>query len=246
MTQIQRLADALAAAHRSGELIDLDPDLKALPVDDAPAVQVAVMQLLGETAAGSKVAINKEGRAVVAPLLGSRFVESGASLPLGGATGLEVEIALRLRRDLTPELARDESALLSAIDAFYVGVELIGSRLRNHREAGLGTALADNLVGNGYAINSVEIYPGGADISKAMVTVEIDGTEVHQAPALNPFGSVLAALAAYARAPFDAYGALRAGHIITTGTLCGVIPISGPCSISARVNAGPHVSLTLD
>lgn len=239
MNTVERLADVLAGAHRTNSLVTLDAELDALPVDQAPAVQLAVMQRLGEVAPASKVAINREGRAVIAPMFGSRFVESGSALPMAGATGLEVEIAVRLGRDLAPGMD-----LLSAIDGFFVGVELIGPRLANHRQAGLGAFLADNLVSNGYAINRSVPWSHGPDIGFSVV-VEVDGRKVHDAPALNPFGGVLVALGAYLQAPFDCHGALRAGHMITTGTLCGVIPISGPCEIHARIGEGPTVNVTM-
>lgn len=238
MSVIDRLSDALAGAHRSGELLALDAELDALPIDDAPAVQMAVMERLGETAPASKVAINKEGRAVIAPMFGSRFVESGATLPRQGATGIEVEIALRLGRDLTAE-----GDLLAAIDAYYLGIELIGPRLKNHREAGLGAFLADNLINDSYVINRSTPWPHGASIDFP-VSVEIDGEVVHDAPAANPFGTVLAALDAYRKAPFDRHGALKAGHIITTGTLCGLIPLPDAKTITARMG-GIEVGATL-
>lgn len=239
MTIIERLTDKLAEAHRTNSLVTLDAELDALAVDDAPAVQVAVMQRLGESAPASKVAITAEGRAVIAPMFGSRFVDSGSALPAAGATGLEVEIAVRLGRDLAPGVN-----VLSAIDGFFVGVELIGPRLANHRKAGLGALLADNLVGNGYVINRTTPWLHGPDIGFRVV-VEVDGRKMHDAPAVNPFGGVLVALETYLQAPFDCHGALRAGHVFTTGTLCGVIPVSSPCRIDARIGEGPAVKVTL-
>jgi len=245
MTTIERFADLLAAAHRSGIPVSLDAELAGLPVDDGPGVQLAVMSRLGETAPASKVAINKAGRPVAAPIFGARVVPSGATLSLAGTIGFEVEIALRLGRDLTPELAaRGEAGLLSAIDAFFVGIELIGTRLADRHAAGLGALLADNLIGNGYVLNSETPWTRGSDIADAIVSATVDGSEVHRAPASNPFGGVLVALQAYAQAPFDGHGACRAGHIITTGTLCGLIPVGGPCRIVAGLDAN-RVEVTL-
>lgn len=246
MTIVERFADVLATAHRTGRPARLDAELDALPVDDAPAVQIGLMQLLGETAPASKVAINKAGRAVAAPMFGSRFVESGATLALAGAIGIEVEVAVRLGRDLTPELAaQGESGLLSAIDSFLVGIELIGPHIANHREAGLGALLADNLISGGYVLNAEQPWRRGSDIADAIVTAAIDGAEIYRAPAANPFGGVLVALDAYARAPFDRHGVCRAGHIITTGTLCGLIPVAGPCHVLAGLGPNHRVELTL-
>ena len=245
MTIIERFAEVLANAHRTGQPATLDAELDGLAVDDAPAVQLAVMRQLGETALASKVAINKTGRAVAAPMLGSRFVTSGGTLPAAGLIGFEVEIAVRLGRDLTPELAaRGESGLMSAIDAFFVGIECIGPHIANHREAGLGALLADNLVSGGYVLNTESPWRGGSDIAGAVVTAHVDGIQVHSAAASNPFGGVLVALHAYAQAPFDGHGVCSAGHIITTGTLCGLIPVTGPCRIVAGIDA-TQVEVTL-
>lgn len=246
MTTIDRFADTLAQAHRGGELIALDEELNALSVDDAPSVQLGVMQRLGETAPAGKVAINKTGRAVAAPMFGSRFIRSGAALPVAGAIGLEVEVAVRLGRDLTPELAaHGENGVLSAIDAFLVGIELIGPRVADRAQAGLGALLADNLIGNGYALNDQDPWSRGSDIEGAIVDVAIDGTPVYSAVAANPFGGVMVALEAYARAPFDGFGICRAGQIITTGTLCGLVAVSGPCRISATLDGAHQVDLEL-
>jgi 2-keto-4-pentenoate hydratase len=237
LSTIDRLADALAAAHRSGTLLALDAELDALPIEDGPAVQMAVMQRLGETAPASKVAINPEGHPVMAPMFGSRVVKSGATLPRGDAIGIEVEIALRLGADITPGMD-----VRTAIDAYFVGIELIGTRLQNRREAGLGALLGDNLINSAYVVGAE--WPHGSNIEFPVV-ITIDGQTAYDAPAVNPFGTVFAALEAYAREPFDRHGALKAGHLITTGTLCGMVPIPGPCSISARLGDSAPVTLTL-
>jgi 2-keto-4-pentenoate hydratase len=50
---------------------------------------------------------------------------------------------------------------------------------------------------------------------------------------------VLQPILAQARAPHDGFGGLKAGMIVTTGTLCGVVPVPGPSMITARL-AGTH------
>jgi 2-keto-4-pentenoate hydratase len=247
MTAVERMTHELVRAHRTGNKLVLDSELNALTIAEAASVQVAVLSELGETVPASKVALNKLGQAVAAPLLGSRYVSSGASLPIGVTTGLEVEIAVRLSRDLTPELAaRGEVGVLSAIGGFYVGIELIGSRIERHREAGPGPLLADNLVSAGYVLNESDPWQRGTDTVGAVVAVVIDGIPIHSGPANHPFGGLLVALQRYALDPTDLYGSCRAGHIITTGTLCGVIPVTKSCSISASVGGTHVVSVVLE
>lgn len=240
MSTIERFAGELVRAHETGGMLQLDPELDAISVEDGAAVQEAMTARLGATVAVSKIAINKTGRAVAAPMYGSLFTESGGTLPARGVIGLEVEIAIRLGRDVTPELAADgEAGLLSAIDQFLVGIELIGSRLENFRQWGVGAGLADNLFSAGYVLNRDEPWQRGTSYIDAMIEVEIDGRPAYSALATHPFGGVLVALEQYAKAPFDRHGCCKAGSIITTGTLCGLVPTTGPCAIVTRLG-GAH------
>ena len=58
------------------------------------------------------------------------------------------------------------------------------------------------------------------------VTVEFNGQQIYAASAKHGFGTVLASLVAYAKAQRPEYP-LKAGTIITTGSVCGLVPISG-------------------
>jgi 2-keto-4-pentenoate hydratase len=238
MSVVERFAAAIENARKGGAPLVLDGALDAISVADAARVQQLVLERLGDTVAASKVAINKRDVAVIAPIAARSFVESGASLPAAGVYGIEVEIALRLGRDLdaTGEVA-------DAVDAYYFGIELLGTRLQDRVSASVEAQLADNLLNQGYAINTATPWPHGSSIDFEL-TVEVDGVERYRAPAKNPFGTVLAALDAYRRAPIDLYGALRKGSIITTGTLCGVVPVTGPARVVARMG-GAEVSVDL-
>ena len=65
------------------------------------------------------------------------------------------------------------------------------------------------------------------------VSLEFNGKQIHAGPARHSFGTVLASFVAYARAQYSAYP-LRAGTIVTTGSLCGLVPVSGPGHAVAR------------
>lgn len=126
---------------------------KGISPKDTLQVQRRLMSLLDETATVSKVGINPDGVGICAPIFASSCRESGHSfiLPTTGFLGIEVEIAARLSRDVTPGMAAGGfDAVLSAIESFHVGVELVGTRLADRNEAGALAQLADNLNTCGY------------------------------------------------------------------------------------------------
>ena len=66
----------------------------------------------------------------------------------------------------------------------------------------------------------------GADIENYDVSLEFAGKQIFAGPAKHTFGTVLASLVAYAKNQHPAFP-LRAGGVVTTGSLCGLVPISG-------------------
>jgi 2-keto-4-pentenoate hydratase len=58
------------------------------------------------------------------------------------------------------------------------------------------------------------------------VRLEFAGREIYAAAAKHGFGNVLASLRAYADAQ-QAFLPLKAGTVVTTGSMCGLVPASG-------------------
>ena len=227
MSLVEDLAHQIAEAHRGGR-----HDVDATPysvLDRAAAydVQLRVMQLLGETAGLYKTAIAPDGVGVAAPIYESRFGQSGAfKLPSTNVTGLELEVGLVLDRDLDVETAhRDEIDIIEAIDYYFVGVEICGTRYVDRTIAGFNGGLADGMSALGYVMNPVH-RDLGAEIDDFEVQLSFAGRQIHAAPARHSFGSVLASFIAYAKNQNPAYP-LKAGTIVTTGSLCGLVPITG-------------------
>jgi 2-keto-4-pentenoate hydratase len=232
--RIDELAAALAGAYAdAGRTVAAAP-FAALSLEEALAVQGKVLAALGETVPVAKVAVN-DGTAVAAPIYGALSVASGGRLgaPARGLVGIEVEIAARLKADVGP--GADAAA---AIEGLVCGIEVIGTRFDDRKAAGAFGPLADNLLTAGYAYG-IDPWTGGTDVDGIDIVVEIDGRQVYSGKAKHPFGGVLQPILAQARAPHDGFGGLKAGMIVTTGTLCGVVPVPGPCMITARL-AGTH------
>ena len=227
------LIDLLVAAQRASRS-EVDATLFA-EIDRAAAyrIQSGVLLALGETPALIKTAVQPDGFGIAAPIFASRFGQSG-SFALSGATvtGLEVEVGLVLGSDLSADTANaDEASIVEAIDHYFVGIEVCGTRFADRKLAGVQAGLADNMSSYGYVINPTA-RDLGADIEQFDVLLTLDGVTLHQGPARHSFGTVLNSFVRYAKAQVPAYP-LRAGTIITTGSLCGLVPVSGTGRVEA-------------
>jgi 2-keto-4-pentenoate hydratase len=82
------------------------------------------------------------------------------------------------------------------------------------------------MTANGYVMDPSP-RESGADIDNFDVHLALDGVHLHSGTAKHSFGSVLASFIAYAKNQHPAYP-LKAGTIVTTGSLCGLVPVPGP------------------
>ena len=246
-TEINTIADAIVAAHRDPTKRVAAAHLAHLSIDAAMAVQGAVIQRLGETVPVAKVAIGAEGRGLAAPIISSTVINDGGTLSSGNGDflGLEIEIAACLAQDLTPAIvAQGRDAVLAALDHFVVGIELIGTRIDDRSKAGPFGPMADNMITAGYvrggqAIAALPLADG------LEMSVTVDGVERSLGLSKHPFGGVIEPLMAYAKAPFDQFGGLRAGMVVTTGSLCGLIELATPSKVSVKLGDFDPVSFTL-
>jgi len=227
------LINQLVTAQRASQS-NVDATLFA-DIDRAAAyrIQAGVLAALNETPALIKTAIQPDGTGIAAPIFASRFGISGdLQLSRATLTGLEVEVGLVLGADLPTETANaDDAAIIEAIDHYFVGIEVCGTRYRDRLAASVQGGLADNMSSYGYVINPAE-RETGADIDSFDVQLSLDGVQLHSGPARHSFGTVLNSFIAYAKAQVPAYP-LKAGTIITTGSLCGLVPVAGTGRVKA-------------
>ena len=198
---------------------------------DRPAayrIQHGVRLALGADVGMLKTAVHSDGVGVVAPIYASRVgYAPDFQLPVGNVIGLEVEVGLVLGADVTG--ANDASA---AIDHYFLGAEICGSRYLDRSLAGPIGGLADNMSALGYAIGARRAL--GSDIDGLTVALDFAGRRIFDAPAKHGFGSVLASFLAYADNQLPDYP-LKAGTIITTGSLCGLVATTGTGHVVARL-----------
>jgi 2-keto-4-pentenoate hydratase len=221
------LIDRLAAAQRNG-VHDVDAQLlEAIDRDAAYRIEAGVMHAVGETAGMYKTAVHPDGVGVAAPIFASRVgAAPGYRLPVANVTGLEVEVGLVLSKDVA-----SGADVRDAIDHYFLGVEICGTRYIDRTKAGTFAGLADSMSALGYAIGPRRDL--GDNIDGFTVELEFAGKPIYSAPAKHGFGTVLASLVAYADSQYPAFP-LKAGTIITTGSMCGLVPTSGTGHVVAR------------
>ena len=229
------LTQQLIEAQRAGR-----HDLDAVPystIDRAAAyrMQVATMAALGEAPALLKTIIAPDGIGTCAPIYRSRVGNSGAfQLSSPTITGLEVEVGLVLANDLSSEAAnRDDIDIIEAISHYFVGIEVCGTRYADRSLSGANGGLADNASAYGYVIDPAH-RDAGADIENYDVHLEFAGKQIWSAPGKHSFGTVLNSFIAYAKAQHPAFP-LKAGTVVTTGSLCGLVPTSGTGHVVGRL-----------
>lgn len=242
-----QLIQAYIAAHRDPARPVPATALQALDAAGAMAVQGDVLRQLGETASVAKVAAPAGGLALAAPIIDSWVVKSGGTLKLDGRNlmGLEIEVAAVLKNDLTPTIARQgKAAVLEAIDHFIVGIELIGTRIDQHKQAGPFGPLSDFMVTSGY-VTGLQAIPTLPEVDGLPIMLKTAAGTTQLGPAKHPFGGVLEPIIAYASAPFDHFGGLRAGMTVTTGSLCALIDVPPTGTATLQLGDFEPVSLTL-
>jgi 2-keto-4-pentenoate hydratase len=228
-------AGALVKAHAADEpTVDfLSAGMLPVTVPEGMAVQARVARQLGASVAGWKVGAGPERIPDGAPLYAHLVHANGASFPVrkSGLWGVEPEIGVRLRSDLPPRAgsAYTREEVAEAIGSVFAGIEIVASRLIDFKAAAYPAFLADNIGNAGYVVGREVEDWRGLDLSQLHATLTVDGETVLDAVGGHPYGDPLAPLLNYANAQCDGLGGLKAGQIITTGSLCGLVAVTERC-----------------
>jgi 2-keto-4-pentenoate hydratase len=238
------LADRLIARRRGTPATPFDPSLT--PADHAAAmvVQGEVTQALGERVAGWKVGVGGDGVAFAAPLYASAVVATPASLALPGYVVIEMEIAVRLARDLPPgSYSRD--AILDALDGVAAGIEVIRGRDGEPPAVPFLTFLADNGANLAYVTGDAFHNARAMDLTKLPCRLTIDGRVEHEGIGGQPQGDPIEPIRRYLAAANDCLGGLRAGHLVTTGSINKPVRVDRPAKVEVRIERLGTAALTL-
>ena len=228
------LADMLLSARAEGRQLSCASVPVPADLDEAMRVQALVALALSADVSGWKVAM--PGSVAVAaplfPLISAKTV-SATRIPWADRLGIEVELALKLNRDIPKSNDRlwTRAELLDCIEGVYLGIEPVGGRLKEGNDAPLPLYLADSLDNAGYIVGE-RLPPGIIDrVASGAVPIKISGCASWEGVAAHAHADPLHFLISYANAPIDHLGGLRAGQIVTIGSLCGGVPVLEPGAV---------------
>jgi 2-keto-4-pentenoate hydratase len=232
---IRHAARLLAAARRSGELLSRLPEAcRPRNGDEAYAIQLALVDELGESIAGWKVALSPEHGTLVGVIVGSRLYAPGATIDVTGYAmrGAEAEIAFRFDRALPPrqrDYTRDEVA--DAATAL-VGLEIADTRFASYEGTPLIERAADFLSNGALVVGEPRPDWRPLDLGQLEAYVAIDGREVVRRRGGHPNRDPLIPTVALVNQLRLGAGA-PAGSIVTTGSYVGM-PLAPPdCVVEA-------------
>jgi 2-keto-4-pentenoate hydratase len=240
------VARRLAAAHKGAPAV---PHADALPPDRATALAIQDATLVGLGAVGgwkvgAKGPVAEPG---CAPLPASGIKPSGAALlgPPWNMRGIEVEVAVRLGKDLAPTSGEPDAATVrAAIDVVMPAIEVVETRLADWRDSAPLAQLAD-LQSHGALILG---EPSGMslddlDLRKVQAYLAFDGQPVASTYGANPAADIWRLLGWLAWHCVQRGQPLRAGQVVTTGSCTGMLFAPEGAHVQAQLDGIGRVEL---
>lgn len=220
--KIAALSQGLLAVHRGEPAFDAPA--QPLSRAEALAVQTRIMADLGPVA-GFKVGGRPGDVPVLAPLPASLVVADGGGRAVPDLLGVELELAFEVIAPL-PE----GGALPADLPAHFrpcVVLELVRSRLAGPMAEDPMHKMADLQMNAGLVIGSglPQSGPGawdGADFGMIEARLMAGAETVVDGAVSVPGGSALAQLAALVAHVDGHCGGLQPGHVVLTGSVCGL------------------------
>jgi 2-keto-4-pentenoate hydratase len=224
-------AALLVEAHRSLRPLDRLPEaLRPASIAEAYDIQDEVSRALGPIG-GWKVGMSSPAAEPnCAPVYRAHILAAGAVLDSARYHGLalEIEFAFRLRRDLPPQGGGyDFEEIAEAVD-FLPLIEVLGSRYRDRTAVSAFEQLADANANGAFIVGSPIADWRGVDFRTLTVELSIDGAVVQSACGTHPAGDPTRLVVWLADHAARRCGGLKAGDIVTTGSLQGATRI-GAC-----------------
>ncbi|CAH1650527.1 2-keto-4-pentenoate hydratase [Hyphomicrobiales bacterium] len=248
-TTVETVRDALVRARRDRSLIET----ASLPVPetlaDGLAAQAAIGQALGLPEAGWKVGIAEDGTPIAGLMPGPYPAPGGVYEAVAGAElRVEIELALRLSRDVPfrPDRPYSREELLACCDKAYLGIEIVESRLANwFGKVAFPLWLADAMGHGGYILGPEVAIATLDDLAGLSCFISLNGVTIYDQPAVHGNGDPMVPFLAWANRKHDNLGSLRAGQIVTTGSLCGGVLAPGKGEVVTKLAPLATVNLTL-
>lgn len=239
---------ALAEARLRGGKVP-HASIAAAHADAAYAIQDATLRVLGPHGGWKVGAASAQALPDCAPLPSSGLLPSGATVPRPGTAlrGIELEVAVRLARDLRPGGRLLPAAeLAQAVDALLPVVEVVDSRLAEGRQSPAPTRLAD-LQSHDVLVTGApaRLAPGQLDLGTLRCRLWFGDELVADTVGGHPtrdLWPLLAWLAVHA----ETRGLpLQAGQVVTTGSCTGLLFAPEGARVRGAIDGIGEVALSL-
>lgn len=220
MNQTKDLSDALIAAHLSGTRNEAQP--ATLERADILSIQSAVSAALGDVA-GFKVAPIGE-KPILAPIPARYVVANGGTRKIPDKLGVELEVGFEILKALP------SGGLPDALTEYVrpvAALELVDTRLSGPAADDAAMKFADLQINAGLVTASPLTDWDGSDFGELEMRLTADDEVIVEGTASVPGGSALSNLQLLTEFLGDHCGGLQPGHIVITGSLCG-LPYFGP------------------
>ncbi|MGB8338326.1 MAG: hypothetical protein WCD07_02500 [Burkholderiales bacterium] len=240
---IERLAQARRSRNRIG------PEGAPTQLAEAYSTSAKVMTALGESIGGWKVTHAPQTNSpAAAPMYASGFMASGARFPLqhGQPVIPEVEIAVRLGRDLPkrPGVPYTREEILDATSEMVLGIELIEGRIPP-KDASFALNLADDLGNVGYVLGPVAKDFRGFDLANLHCRFWMDGELTNDRRGGHSKVDPLVPLVDWANGQHDQLAGMKAGQIVTLGSLTPMIAVERPMMLVAELESFGRISVEI-
>ena len=241
------LVEALLGARRSGRKLGAG-DLPVPPtIDAARAVQAAITAALGDEIEGWKVSVRPDGTAISAPV--RPFLRQGRDrlvMPWRPGMGLEVEIAFQLGRlPVDHPAATTPDGIPGFVEAIHLGVETIDGRLAEGSQSPFALFLADSLDNAGYALGAKLPEAILPELLAQNVQISVRGAASWSGIARHPLADPrLPMIAAIQQNAIAAH--FPSGIIVTTGSLCGAVPIDSPGIVDISIQSYGYIRIEFE
>ena len=146
----------------------------------------------------------------------------------------EPEFAFRFARAIHPGEAHDREAVLAAVGALHLAIEVPDSRFQDFARVGAPQLVADAACARWFVLGPEARGWHGRDLAAVPVTIGDDAGAVHEGTGANALGDPRTALAWLVADRLDRGIAVEAGQVVTTGTCATPLPIGPGRTVTAR------------
>jgi 2-keto-4-pentenoate hydratase len=236
---------AFITARRNRDIIGFEYAPASL--EDAFDISAATIRALNEKVGGWKVGYAPDGRAVASPMYASGFLSSGGIWASKKDRPMipEIEIAVRLAQDLPKrEKPYTREDIENAASDYLIGIELIERRIPM-QSIPFPMNLADDLGNVGYVTGPSTKDFRKLDLPNLMCKFRMAGEIVTERRGGHPKGDPLLPMIDWANQQCDDLGGMRAGQIVTLGSLTPLVIMPGPGLIEAEIEGIGAITLTV-